>query len=936
MPYRIEDLGPHEFERMVQALLLSIYGPTVEVFGSGKDDGRDGTYTGHAKPRDPDVPHDRNGYHVFQAKFHEQLRGGDADKRWLLNQVGKELRAWNAVVAESEKDAGQKKRKGRRPKFYIVVTNVALSGHVGGGRDEVKSLIRQHATRGRNAWPLSDCDVWDRTKIERLLDAHGDVRQAFNGLITAGDVLAALADGIAAPSIALGQTIPVLEEHACTELLHYGKVSLGEAGDNSNQRLELTDIAVDLPAREGALTGGRPLNILDHVITTANQTLRPSVMREDTSPHVLLMGGPGQGKTTLGRILIQTYRSALLAGRERLSRDVRRVIDATQTRAREISMPEVKARRWPFRIDLAQYADVVGGDANIPLIKYIADQINEATGYDFNAPDVRKWLQAWPWILVLDGFDEVAAQAARGVVARAVTALLQTAQTLDADLIVIVTTRPQGYGDELPMALRELRLSHLPAPKAVQYAQIITRERLGPGPETDEVLERITMAAGNDITRRLMSTPLQVMILSLLLEKRRRPPQNRAALFSDYYDVIYTRETNKPGFLAKVLNDYRQDVDAIHQNVGLILQGRSEFEGEAEALLPAAALHEIIRRRLIEQEHEGRDLDQLVDHLDRAARDRLVLLTAKGKEHVGFDLRSLQEYMAARALTDGPDETVLINLRTIMTSAHWRHTWLLGVGTVYRTKAHLFDAILQLMRGVDANDPLSLIAATGQRLAVEVLDDGVAMHSPRHVSLLVRHALEQVNGVGLGAGRLGEVLADQDLNSTARTEVIQVLERAAAGNPTSREAARSVLTHLGVKQGPLALRARQIGSTLLRPVSDDLPPRRPKRTLADELPTPGSSTAVKDFYGELRRNYLSDQHGVYQHQVASTRAIELATLVLERAEDLNEVVEAVINIEQEKVSAKKAVTMLMWHARQSRPVAHALVVDSAVGDHLLG
>ncbi|WP_454857541.1 NACHT domain-containing protein [Promicromonospora soli] len=920
----------------MQALLLSVYGPTVQVFGSGKDDGRDATFTGHAKPRDPDVPHDWNGYHVFQAKFHEQLRGGDPDKRWLMGKVGKELRAWNDVVAEGEKDAGQNKRKGQRPKFYIVVTNVALSGHVGGGRDEVKRLIRQHATRSRNGWPLNDCDVWDRTKIERLLDVHSDVRQAFNGLLTAGDVLAALAGGSAAPSIALDQAIPVLEEHACTDLLHYGKVSLGEAGDNRNQRLELTDIAVDLPAREGALADGRPLNILGHIITTANQTLRPSVMREDTSPHVLLMGGPGQGKTTLGRILVQTYRSALLAERERLSPDVRQVIGATRARAQEISLPEVKSLRWPFRIDLAEYADLVGGGADIPVIRYIADQINKTTGYDFTARDIRKWLEAWPWILVLDGFDEVAAQKARSQVTRAVTGLLQTAQSGDADLMLVVTTRPQGYGDELPKTLRKLKLSPLQIPMAIEYAQTITRERLGSGPQADEVLERIKAAAGNDITRRLMSTPLQVMILSLLLEKRRQPPQNRAALFSDYYDVIYTRETNKPGFLANALSDYRQDVDVIHQNVGLILQGRSEAEGEAEALLPAATLHEIIRRRLSGQGHEGSGLDQLVDHLDRAARDRLVLLAAQGRDHVGFDLRSLQEYMAAGALTDGPDETVLTNLRTIMTSAHWRHTWLLAVGTVYRTKAHLFDSVLQLMRSVDADDPLSLIAATGPRLAVEILDDGIARHSPRHISLLVRHALEQFNGVGISASHLGDVLAEQDLNSTTRTEVIQALERAAAGAPTAREAARDILTRLGVKQGPLALRARQIGSTLPRPLSDDWPPPlQEKRTLADELPSPGGSPWVEELYKELRRSYPADQYGTYKQQLVNGLALELCGLVLETAEGLDEVVQAVINIEPEKVSAKRAVTSLLWHARQRRSVTRDLIVDSTVGDHLL-
>ena len=41
-------------------------------------------------------------------------------------------------------------------------------------------------------WPLKDCAVWDRAKVERLLDGFADIRQQFNALITPGDVLAAI------------------------------------------------------------------------------------------------------------------------------------------------------------------------------------------------------------------------------------------------------------------------------------------------------------------------------------------------------------------------------------------------------------------------------------------------------------------------------------------------------------------------------------------------------------------------------------------------------------------------------------------------------------------------------------------------------------------------------------------------------------------------
>jgi hypothetical protein len=219
---------------------------------------------------------------------------------------------------------------------------------------------------------------------------------------------------------------------------------------------------------------------------------------------------------------------------------------------------------------------------------------------------------------------------------------LQTAQTEDADLLVVATTRPQGYGDELPRSLHKVELLNLSREDAIAYATRLTELRLGGGVDTVEVVDRITAAVDNEVTGRLMRTPLQVMILSLLLENRRRPPQDRAGLFQAYYDVIYVREVNKKSHLANVLHEYRLDIDHIHYSAGLTLQKRSEDSDDFDAAMPTDELRRIIRNRLAEQEHPEPDLDRLVEDLTRASRDRLVLLAAIGQDQVGFELRSLQ------------------------------------------------------------------------------------------------------------------------------------------------------------------------------------------------------------------------------------------------------------------------------------------------------
>jgi hypothetical protein len=199
--------------------------------------------------------------------------------------------------------------------------------------------------------------------------------------------------------------------------------------------------------------------------------------------------------------------------------------------------------------------------------------------------------------------------------------------------------------------------------------------------------------------------------------------------------------------------------------------------------------------------------------------------------------------MAAKALTSGPDATVLKDLKVVAPSAHWRNTWLLAVGTLYREKQRLFDQVLQGLRNVDAEDWLSFLTSIGPGLATDVLDDGVAATNPRHVRLLVDHALDALDaldGVNLGARRLGQVLADQTgFTTMTRTSIEQALERAIAASPESREAALLVLKELGAKGriGPLAAKARQLTSAHSKPRPSEQPrTARPAVALADALP----------------------------------------------------------------------------------------------------
>lgn len=78
-----------------------------------------------------------------------------------------------------------------------------------------------------------------------------------------------------------------------------------------------------------------------------------------------------------------------------------------------------------------------------------------------------------------------------------------------------------------------------------------------------------------------METPLQVMIMSFILERFATLPSDRYRLFSRYYDAIYERELGKRNHLSRRLSEHQVDVNHIHERVSLILQSRAEMSGEA-------------------------------------------------------------------------------------------------------------------------------------------------------------------------------------------------------------------------------------------------------------------------------------------------------------------------------------------------------------------
>ncbi len=858
--YDLTRLGTTEFEHLAQALAVKHLGPGVRVYGAGRDGGREATVTR------PTGASTWPGDTVMQAKFRARPGAPGENADWLRNEIRKELNAWTDTD----------RPRSPKPDNLLFVTNVVLSAVPGHGVDHVLGIAANH----QDKLPLQRFDVWHYDQLCRLLDDSVDIRTAYAGLITPGDVLAELRRILTGQAADLGE---VMRRHAAKELLAEQWVRLGQAGSKTNERLPLGRVAVDLPAErsDGDLT--MRVSAVRHVLECGDRILRPSAIAEhqphmrSSSPHMVLVGGPGQGKTTLAQLMCQAYRIALLDTADDLGEDVTRTVAALREAldAAGISVPA--HRRWPLRIDLSNWAD-----EQTSLLRYIASRVSARADETVSAAQIKAWLKSWPSLLVLDGLDEVAAPPAREALVSRVADFLVDVSGDDMDVLIVATTRPRGYAGEFrPERYDHLTLTELTREAALGYASRLADARHGDDPDMRaHVLSRIREAADEELTSRLMQTPLQVTIMSLLLESRARIPQHRHGLFDAYYETIYARETAKSTPAAKLLETHRRTVDALHDRVGLTLQIRAETDGHTELGLPQDDVRELVLARLTTDEYEPVAAAELADKLVKAATDRLVLLVPKNDNDVGFEVRSLQEFMAARALVSGDEHTVLERLRNAAPSSHWRNTWLLAAGRIAARQEHMIDQLLKVVADLDAEDFLAMQLAPGADLAADLLDDGFAATSPKTERLLLKQAVELLRRpVDTASVTAADVLQRVSIEgSSAGSRVIaDVATKSLGGQPPEKITAAIAFRRWANRTGHLATVGRQRVPTLEQAIgdvhraaltmhfigftttpADPLPHRANAGTLADWLPDtasvePPDRSAIDALREQLRR-----------------------------------------------------------------------------------
>jgi hypothetical protein len=469
----------------------------------------------------------------------------------------------------------------------------------------------------------------------------------------------------------------------------------------------------------------------------------------------LLIGGPGQGKSTLGQLACQLNRAALLAPYldELTSSEkemVRSFLNADFGGKPTIRAPENPS--LPLQIALPDFAGWLskhhGSGAaagTAPALLRFLTEMPSAKNSGLTSDHLFTLACHLPVLLVLDGFDEVGASLDRERLVIEARTLLEQLGRANAVCHLLATTRPQGYAGELSrigIPLRNFYLSPLRKDEALSYASKLVSAKI-PGIDNQrKALERLKEAAREPATQRLLSTPLQVTILTALVQHIGRAPRERWNLFSRYFAYTYDREIERETYASRILAEHRGHIEQIHARVALLLQVDAERDGGGAAKMSRADLEKVIVSVLAEDEVAETERTELVREIAKAAEERLVFLVEPEPGCYGFEIRSLQEFMAAWALTAGRDADVEARLQQVMRASMFKNVALFIESRLYSEASPQRDAIPLLFDAwdEDSNDASSRVVRAGASFALETLEEGAVLAQPKRARAVMERA----------------------------------------------------------------------------------------------------------------------------------------------------------------------------------------------------
>lgn len=431
--------------------------------------------------------------------------------------------------------------------------------------------------------------------------------------------------------------------------------------------------------------------------------------------RILIIGGPGQGKSTLGQQLAQIHRAAILP-------------ESWDNKYQ----PQVK--RYPFHVVLREFAQWLGSESEaLGLEAYLADQVGKKSKRpgDITARDIQDILSCHPCLLILDGLDEVYVPKLQRRMLDSVEEFLGAAERLNSDLMVIATSRPSGYDHQFfePERFLTLELDLLKNDKVTKYVeQWLDAKELGEEKNT-EILTLLKDCQNDPSISQLLVTPLQVSIILIIIKNGRRPPSERESLFNEYWSTIFRREEAKNNKINAIIQNQESYLLLLHAYLGYLLH-REATDENVQSLLSTndfkQAIYKFLKAR--NQRLKEDEITPKIDQLIKEVGDRLYMILQQQTGQYGFGLRSFQEFFAAVHLVQTANETKqrFNRLKAILRFEHWTNVALFMAGRLARTYTGEADRLQSTWRAVDRDrsNPSNRYLRPGAWFALQIAADG--------------------------------------------------------------------------------------------------------------------------------------------------------------------------------------------------------------------
>lgn len=499
--------------------------------------------------------------------------------------------------------------------------------------------------------------------------------------------------------------------------------------------------------------------------------------RQALSRSGILIGGPGQGKSTVAQYLCQRLRLRLLSewppdfeGAD----DLKRALMALEKAEEEL--PSLEALRFPLFVELAQLSRLISEGQDFLMLDWLAQRY---LGTQASVEQNRSWFLGFfehmPLLLVLDGLDEVPVSANRVGVLETIEVFMQRLPN-GCDLVVLGTTRPQGYFGEFESLLgrnvstmpgtpaappHKWELIPMESGEAGRYAAKLLQARLGNYQEErlNQLHQRVEEALAQPHTQPLTTSPLMMTILCTLVEEQGRPPAERWRIFHEYYQTLKKREQEKELPQRELLRAHGPLIEQLHREIGYRLQLEAEGEHGTASELEQEQFEALVQQVLEQRGFEGNERKTLQERLQTFALERLVMLSAHREGYLSFEVRSVQEFWAAQKLHESSDDRLTFaRLEAITLPAHWQNVWRMALAQALHQREGFFEPLRQLLERLNQS-PEGQLTYAGSFLALELLEERFWASLPREQRGLGTLALGLLQAVWERGSRYASRLA---------------------------------------------------------------------------------------------------------------------------------------------------------------------------------